>query len=255
MGEGGDRERGARIETSGLGRRFGTHQALENLTLEIERGENFALLGANGAGKTTFIRLITGYLMPTTGWVRVDGFSPLTQPDEVHSRLGYVPESSRIYPELSVQQFLRFAGGVRNLRGPALARAMERTLAQFGLESVAKRMVRNLSKGFQQRLSLAQAFLHDPSLVIVDEPTGGLDPLQQSEVQDVLAKLRGRRTVLLCTHDLSEARKLASRVAVLRRGRLVALGPTEEVLGGDDPNALFRGEDDPQVDLARGAAR
>ena len=125
---------------------------------------------------------------------------------------------------------------MRRLRAPRAA------LARFDLVDVATRLIGNLSKGYQQRVSLAQAFLHEPSLLIVDEPTSGLDPLQQAEVQSVLADLRGQRTVILCTHDLAEARALTSRVAVLFRGRLVAIGATEEVLGADDPLALFRGQ-------------
>ncbi|MCZ6781961.1 MAG: ABC transporter ATP-binding protein [Proteobacteria bacterium] len=244
---------GARIEAVELSRRFGPHRALDGVSLCIEPGETFGLLGANGAGKTTFIRLVTGYLIPSAGRVSVDSFSPVTQPDEVHALLGYVPETTQLYPELRVESFLRFAGGVRGLAGPDLDRAVERALGRFGLEGMARRLVGNLSKGYQQRVSLAQAFLHEPRLVIVDEPTSGLDPLQQAEVRGVLAALRGRRTVLLCTHDLAEARELTSRVAVLRRGRLVRLGPTAEVLGGDDPYALFR-DDDPSAESEAGAA-
>jgi ABC-2 type transport system ATP-binding protein len=242
VSQGGGETAGSTIEAVNLSRRFGEHRALRKLSLRVESGETLGLLGANGAGKTTFIRLVTGYLVPTSGEVRVDSFSPVSHPEEVHARLGYVLETSRLYPELRVEEFLRFAGGVRNLAGRPLRQAVDRTLDRFHLRSVARRLVGNLSKGYQQRVSLAQAFLHDPSLLIVDEPTGGLDPLQQSEVREVIAGLRGRRTVLLCTHDLAEARELASRVAVLSRGRLVAMGPTEEVLGGDDPHALFRGE-------------
>jgi ABC-2 type transport system ATP-binding protein len=233
---------GSRVETTRLSRRFGDLVALDELTLTIERGETFGLLGANGAGKTTFIRLVTGFLAPSAGSVRVDSLSPIDHAADVHGRLGYVPETSRLYPELRVRDFLRFAGGIRDLSGKALDSAIERTVARFDLEPVLSRVIGNLSKGFQQRVSLAQGFLHDPSLVIVDEPTMGLDPVQQSEVRGVLADLRGRRTVLLCTHDLTEARELTSRVAVLYRGRLVAMGPTQDVLGGDDPYALFRGK-------------
>lgn len=235
-----DRRGGARVEAVALTRRFGPNTALDRLTLTIEPGEAFGLLGANGAGKTTFIRLITGYLIPTGGTVTVDGFSPVTHPAQVHARLGYVAETTRLYADLRVEQFLRFAGEVHGLSGAHLGRAVERSIERFALAGVARRLVGNLSKGFQQRVSLAQAFLHDPALVIVDEPTSGLDPLQQAEVDEVLAALRGERTLILCTHDLSEARKLASRVAVLRQGRLVAAGPVAEVLGGSDPLALFR---------------
>jgi ABC-2 type transport system ATP-binding protein len=229
---------GCRIEARDLTRRFGDHVALDRLTLAIEPGETFGLLGANGAGKTTFIRLVTGYLAPSSGAVKVDGLSPVRDARAVHARMGFVGETSRLYPELRVRGFLRFAAGARGLAGGALAEAVDRTLERFGLGPVAGRPIGQLSKGFQQRVSLAQAFLHDPALVIVDEPTSGLDPLQQEEVRALLASAPGRRTVLLCTHDLGEARALAQRVAVLRAGRLVALGPTAEVLAGE-PLALF----------------
>jgi ABC-2 type transport system ATP-binding protein len=235
---------GVRIEARDLTRRFGPHCALSGLNVSIEPGEAFGLLGANGAGKTTFIRLVTGFLLPSGGELRVDGLSPEREPEAVRRRLGFVAETSRLYPDLRVRAFLRFAGGARDLRGAALARAVDEGLERFQLDSVAERLIGHLSKGFQQRVSLAQAFLHDPPLVIVDEPTSGLDPLQQEEVRSVLRSLRGQRTLLLCTHDLGEARELTERVAVLHQGRLVACGPSEEVLSADDPLAIFRGEVD-----------
>jgi ABC-2 type transport system ATP-binding protein len=232
--------RGAVIEASALTRRFGDRPALADIDLRIAAGESFGLLGANGAGKTTFIRLLTGYLVPSSGTVTVDGFSPVSDARAVHERIGFVAETTRLYPELRVRGFLRFAGGVRGLSGAPLHDAVDRALARFTLEDVALRPIGNLSKGYQQRVNLAQAFLHDPALLIVDEPTAGLDPLLQAEVRRELREAEGVRTVLLCTHDLSEARELTSRVAVLSRGRLVACGPTAEILGSD-PLALFRG--------------
>jgi len=231
--------RGVAVEAHGLTRRFGPQVALDALTLRIAPGESFALLGANGAGKTTFIRLVTGYLLPSAGSVTVDGVSPALRPSEVHARLGFVMETSRLYPELRVRGFLRFMGGARGLGGAALTRAVDAALARFHLEPVAPRLIGNLSKGFQQRVSLAQAFLTDPPLVIVDEPTGGLDPVQRGEVQALLSSLRGEHTLLLCTHDLDEARMLATRVGVLNAGRLVAEGEASEVLGREDALALF----------------
>jgi len=233
--------RGAAIEAKALTRRFGDRPAVSDLDLRIEAGESFGLLGANGAGKTTFIRLLTGYLVPSSGTVTVDGFSPIADARAVHQRIGFVAETSRLYPELRVRGFLRFAGGVRGLSGAPLRDAVDRALARFALEEVALRPIGNLSKGYQQRVNLAQAFLHDPALLIVDEPTAGLDPLQQAEVRRELHAVEGERTLLLCTHDLGEARQLTRRVAVLSRGRLVACGPTAEILGAGDPLALFRG--------------
>lgn len=225
----------------GLARRFGDHHALANIDLEIEPGESFGLLGANGAGKTTFIRLVTGFLLPSAGKILVDGHSPTHEPRAVQERLGFVSETALLYPELKVVRFLRFAGGIRGLAGAQLARAVADALARFDLESVRNRRIGNLSKGFQQRVSLAQAFLHQPTLLIVDEPTSGLDPLQRKDVQDFLSELRGRRTLLLCTHDLDEARALTQRAAILFQGRLVALGPTREILAEGRNLDLFRG--------------
>ena len=242
MAEAGSRKdrKGVAVEARALSRRCGRNRALDGVSLRIEAGEAFGLLGANGAGKTTFIRLVTGYLLPSEGSVLVGGYAPASHAAEVHARLGHVPETSRLYPDLRVQGFLRFAGGARGLRGPELSRAVERVISRFQLESVARRWIGHLSKGFQQRVSLAQAFLHQPELVIVDEPTSGLDPLQQEEVRGVLAELRGEHTLLLCTHDLGEARRLTERVAVLHQGRVAASGPSGEVLGREDPLALFR---------------
>ena len=231
---------GIAIEARDLTRRFGKHTALAALDLDIPANQTFGLMGANGAGKTTFIRLVTGFLLPDEGSILVGGFSPTRDPRAVKQRLGFVMETSRLYPELRVRGFLRFMGGARGLQGTSLAAAVDRTIEQFQLQQAARRQIGNLSKGLQQRVSLAQAFLHDPPLVIVDEPTGGLDPVQRGYVQDMLESLRGNRTVLLCTHDLEEARRLTSQVAVLEAGRLVARGATDEVLCGDDPHALFR---------------
>jgi ABC-2 type transport system ATP-binding protein len=236
----GARPGGIAIEARGLSRRFGRHLALDGLDLDVAPGETFGLLGANGAGKTTFIRCVTGYLLPSAGSVRVDGIDAAVDPGAVQERLGFVMETSRLYPELRVRGFLRFCAGARGLGGARRDAAIDTALERFGLRDVGGRLIGNLSKGFQQRVSLAQAFLHDPPLVIVDEPTSGLDPVQRGEVQEMLLGLRGSRTILLCTHDLHEARGLATRVAVLRAGRRVAEGPTEDVLGGDDALALFR---------------
>jgi ABC-2 type transport system ATP-binding protein len=233
--------RGARVEASGLTRRFGAHVALEGLDLEIRPGEAFGLLGANGAGKTTFLRLVTGYLLPSAGRIAVDGHSPVDDAREVSRRLGFVAETTRLYPELRVRALLAFVSGARGLEPRLAAERVAAGIERFQLEAVADRPVGHLSKGFQQRVNLAQAFLHDPPLLLVDEPTGGLDPLQQAEVRRALRALRGERTLVVCTHDLAEARELAERVGVLYRGRLVALGATRELLDGSDPLELFRG--------------
>lgn len=238
---------GVGIHARDLTRRFGSHVAVDKLTLEISPLTCFGLLGANGAGKTTFIRMVTGFLLPTDGELTVGGISPATDPHEVNKLLGFVMETSRLYPELRVIGLLNFLAGARGLKGPAARNAVEAVIERFHLEGVVRRLIGNLSKGYQQRVSLAQAFLHDPPMVIVDEPTGGLDPVQRGEVQEILRGLRGERTVVLCTHDLEEARSLTSRVAVLNAGKLVAQGDTETVLGSDDTLALFESSDSPHA--------
>lgn len=234
-----DSRRGARLEADRVSRRFGPHQVLEDVSLRIEPGTAFGLLGSNGAGKTTFIRLVTGRLLPSAGTLLVDGLCPGDDPGSVQSRIGYVPESPRVYPELRVESFLRFVAGLHGLAGGDKRAAVEGALERFGLEPVARRRIGNLSKGYQQRVSLAQAFLHEPSLLVIDEPTAGLDPLQRREVQQWLRECTEKQTILLCTHDLEEARVLTSRIAVLHRGRLVTQGDTESILGETDPLEFF----------------
>jgi ABC-2 type transport system ATP-binding protein len=232
--------RGARLEARGLTRRFGGLTAVDDLDLDVGAGESFGLLGANGAGKTTFIRLVLGFLLPSAGRISVDGLSPTTHAHAVQQRIGYVPETPRLYPELSVSSFLRFAAGLRELAGREAAAAIDEVVQRFQLEDVFKRPIGHLSKGYRQRVSLAQGFLHGPSLLIVDEPTSGLDPLQRQQVRDAIESLRGQCTLLLSTHDLNEARSLTDSVAVLNRGRLVALGGSDAVLDVEDPLVLFR---------------
>jgi len=234
--------KGAHVEARALGRRFGPHIALENISLEIQPGEGFGLLGGNGAGKTTFIRLLTGLLIPSSGTLSIDGLSPAQAPRDVQARIGYAPETPRLYPEFRVRDFLRFAAGLRGLAGARRRAAVDEALTRFGLEDVARRGVGHLSRGYSQRLSLAQAFLHAPALLVVDEPTSGLDPRQRQAIRAVLAELSGECTLLLCTHDLEEARALTRHCAVLRRGALVALGESPALLGGGNPLALFGDE-------------
>lgn len=228
----------AAIEAVGLSRRFGPHLALDGLDLAIPHGSRYGLLGANGAGKTTFLRVALGLLLPSRGRVRLNGRCPVREARAVQREVGFVSESCRLYPELRVTGHLRFAGGARGLRGAALAQAVERVVERFSLGGVERRLVGHLSRGYQQRVALALAFLHDPSLVILDEPTAGLDPWQREQLWSVLSGLSGRCTVLISTHDLGEARALCARVAVLHAGRRVAEGETATVLAAD-PRALF----------------
>jgi ABC-2 type transport system ATP-binding protein len=231
---------GVGVTARALTRRFGNHLALERIDLQIAPRARFALLGANGAGKTTFIRMLTGFLLPSSGALTVDGISPARHPHAVNKRIGFAMETSRLYPELRVRSLLRFLGGARGLRGGELENAVDRVIERFQLAPAATRRTGNLSKGFERRVSLAQAFLVEPPLIVLDEPSNGLDPAQRDQVRDILRGVEPERTLILCTHDLDEARALTDRAGVLDAGRLVAEGPTREVLDRQNAPSLFR---------------
>ena len=184
--------------------------------------------------------MLTGFLLPSSGTLTVDGISPARHPHAVNKRIGFAMETSRLYPELSVRGLLRFLGGARDLRGGELENAVDRIIERFQLASVATRRTGNLSKGFERRVSLAQAFLVEPPLIVLDEPTNGLDPAQRNQVREFLRSIEPERTLILCTHDLDEARALTDRAGVLDAGRLVAQGPTQEVLNRQNAPSLFR---------------
>jgi ABC-2 type transport system ATP-binding protein len=235
---------GVGVTARALTRRFGAHVALERVDLQIAPRARFSLLGANGAGKTTFIRMLTGFLLPSSGGLTVDGISPARDPHAVNERIGFAMETARLYPELRVRGALRFLAGARGLRGGKLEDAVDRVIERFGLASVATRRTGNLSKGFERRVSLAQAFLVEPPLIVLDEPTNGLDPAQRDQVREILGELEAERTLILCTHDLDEARALTDRAGVLKAGRLVAEGPTREILDRPDAPSLFQADRD-----------
>ena len=229
----------ARIEAQGVSKRFGSVVALDDFSLDVAPGEIFGLIGPNGAGKTTFIRILTGYWLAPEGDVRVDGVSVTRERFRVQARLGYACEQPKLYADHTVEQFLRFMGEVRGLGGARLRQAMGLSIERMGLEPVRKRRIGVLSKGFRQRVALAQALLHDPALLVVDEPTVGLDPAQQIELRRIIAGFRGTHTVLLCTHQLHEAESICDRVALLDRGRLAALATSEEIRAGGNLERLF----------------
>ncbi len=222
----------AKVEARHVSKRFGDLVALEDLSLEIAAGEVFGLIGPNGAGKTTFLRILTGYRLPTSGDVRVDGRSVVTQRFAVQERLGYACEQPRLYEDHTVDGFLRLVGALRGLGAAARSRAIERAVERFGLEPVVRRRIGVLSKGFRQRVSLAQALLHEPPLIVIDEPTVGLDPAQQIELRRIIHSLRGQHTVLLSTHQLSEAEACCDRVGLLHRGRLAHVAGADEIRDG-----------------------
>jgi ABC-2 type transport system ATP-binding protein len=217
------------IEATGLSRRYGQFAALEEASFHARTGEVVGLLGPNGAGKTTTMRILTTYLVPTSGTAKVAGFDVVESPLEVRRRIGYLPEQLPLYMALEVQECLRFVGKARGLSGAVLRERIDWVVEACGIASVFHRPVLQLSKGFKQRTALAQALLHDPEVVILDEPTTGLDPHQIVEIRALVRELGRSKTVILSTHILQEASALADRLIVMSGGRIVAQGTVPEL--------------------------
>jgi ABC-2 type transport system ATP-binding protein len=212
------------LQARQLSRRYGHRLALDGLDVCVRRGDVVGLLGPNGAGKSTTLRILSGTLPPHGGDVEVAGIDLLGSPRQAKRLLGYLPETPPVYPEMTVEAYLRYCGELRGLRRGALTQALERTLIRCSLGGVRRRMIGNLSKGFVQRVGIAQAVLHDPQVLILDEPTVGLDPLQMREIRRLIQDLREDRAIILSSHILAEIQALCDRVVILRDGRPVFSG-------------------------------
>jgi ABC-2 type transport system ATP-binding protein len=217
------------IEVQHITKRYGRTTAVDDVNFRVEKGEILGFLGPNGAGKTTTMRILTGYMPPTTGRAVVAGFDILDQPLDAKRRTGYLPEAPPLYPEMTVREYLTFAAKIKGVqkpdRGKRIAWAMDRTR----VSDMADRHCGKLSKGYRQRVGLAQAILHNPDVLILDEPTAGLDPKQIIETRDLIKGLAGDHTVILSTHILPEVAQTCQRVVIINHGRVVAI---------DTPNNL-----------------
>ncbi len=217
------------IETENLGKRYGALDAVAGLDLRVTPGQVLALLGPNGAGKTTTMRMIAGYLRPDSGLARVCGHDVVREPLRARRALGYLPEGAPAYDELTVSEFLRFAARVRGLDGVSGARRVDRVVERLQLEAVLAQGIETLSKGFRRRVCLAQALLHDPPVLMLDEPTDGLDPNQQRQVHALIRSIARERAIVVSTHALDEVRAICNRVVILAHGRLRAQGTPAEL--------------------------
>jgi ABC-2 type transport system ATP-binding protein len=217
------------IDVKHLTRTFAGVTAVNDLSFSVEAGDVTALLGPNGAGKTTTVRLLAGYLQPTGGTVTVGGLDLDRDSLELRRHIGYLPENAPVYPELRVREHLELMGGLYGMSLRKRLQRIEWVLNACGLEEAANRIIGVLSRGFRQRVGLAAAMLHDPDVLILDEPTAGLDPNQGRAIRDVIRGLGGSRTILLSTHSLMEAETLCKRVMILHKGRLVALDTPAEL--------------------------
>ena len=214
---------GAEITLSavGLSRSYGGNLAVDDISLELRRGEIIGLLGPNGAGKTTTMRMITGTLAPTSGSVSICGIDLIDRPTAAKARLGYLPEVSPLYKELRVDEYLALAGRLHKVHKPALAEAIDRAKRRSGLSDMGRKLISSLSKGYQQRVGIAQAIIHDPDVIVLDEPTVGLDPNQIREIRSLIRELGDDHSVILSTHILPEVEAVCDRVHILHHGKVV----------------------------------
>ncbi|MEW6228487.1 MAG: ABC transporter ATP-binding protein [Bacillota bacterium] len=215
------------IEVSNLTKTYGKARGIEDLTFSVERGEILGFLGPNGAGKTTTMRIITGYLTASSGTVKVAGYDVFEEPMEARRRIGYLPENPPLYREMTVKGYLHFVCELKGIPKPRRAACIAEAVEAAGLAPVYGRVIQNISRGFKQRAGIAQALLGDPDVLILDEPTVGLDPRQIIEIRELVRDLGGRHTVVLSSHILPEVSMVCGRVVIINNGRLVAVDSPE----------------------------
>lgn len=217
------------LRVRNLSRRYGNHVAVQGLDLDLRQGEVLGLLGPNGAGKSTTMQMLAGTLAPSSGNIEICGMDLMEHPAAAKVHLGYLPEIPPLHPELTVHEFLLLAARLHRVSRDKSDSAVNQVLQQCALADVARRLIGRLSKGYRQRVGIAQALVHNPSVIILDEPTAGLDPLQRREVRTLIAELGRTRGVLLSTHSLAEAEALCGTVLILQQGAAVYRGPMEDL--------------------------
>lgn len=220
------------LRVEGISKRYGRFQAIEQVSFEIRKGEVLGFLGPNGAGKTTTMRILTGFFPPTEGKVWIGDLELRQNPQEAKKRIGYLPESVSIYPDMTVEEFLQFVAQVKDVPRSARKTHLDERMERCGLTDVRRRLIGHLSKGFRQRIGIAQALVGDPEVIVLDEPTNGLDPKQIIEIRSLLRDLSRERTLILSTHILPEVSMVCTRVLIMNHGKIVASGTSEELEAG-----------------------
>lgn len=236
------------IQVSNLTKKYGNHLALNDVSFHVEKGHIYGLLGPNGAGKSTTMNIITGYITPTEGTVVVNGFDLATQPKEAKQCIGYLPEIPPLYPDMNVEEYLAFAAAIKKVPGKERKEEVKRVMELTNITNVSKRLIKNLSKGYKQRVGIAQALLGSPELIILDEPTVGLDPEQIIEIRTLISGLKEHHTVILSSHILSEISAVCDEVLMIAKGKVVAMDTTENILQSNRNSqkleVLLKGERD-----------
>jgi ABC-2 type transport system ATP-binding protein len=218
------------IRVQALSKNFNNFQAVDQVSFEVQRGEVLGFLGPNGAGKSTTMKMLTCFIPPSSGTADICGFSILDNPLQVRAQIGYLPESAPSYDEMLVGEFLRFVGEIRGYSGKELQRRVSVVIEMTALGDVKDQMIETLSKGFRQRTSLAQALIHDPPVLILDEPTDGLDPNQKHEVRSLIKDMSEERTILISTHILEEVESVCTRAMIISAGKVVGYGTPDELM-------------------------
>ena len=256
----------ATIEIRGLVKHFGPIKAVDGVTFDVGQGEVLGFLGPNGAGKSTTMKMATGFLTPTAGTVRVAGHDVGEDPVAAKSAIGYLPEGAPAYPDMTPIGFLRFIGEIRGLAGGALEQRIAEVVRRVHLEGVMRQPIETLSKGYKRRVGLAQALLHDPKVLIMDEPTDGLDPNQKHEVRSLIHEMGRSKAIVLSTHILEEVEAVCTRAIIITKGRIVFDGRPEELESQAPPSVtknrldwVFRkltgGEKHPEPELSAAGGR
>ncbi len=227
------------IEAAGLSKFYGNFAAIRDVSFVVPAGQVTAFLGPNGAGKSTTLKILTGYLTPTSGTARIAGLDVRTDRIRAAEKLGYLPENGPLYPEMTPLELLHFFGEARGMDEARLKRRVDEVIAQTHLDEVVEKPIHKLSKGYRQRVGMAQALLHEPDILIMDEPTSGLDPNQIHDVRALIRRLAETKTVLLSTHILQEVEAVCDRVVLVNEGRIVFDGTPAEMAGSDGLEAAF----------------
>ena len=244
------------IEVSHLSKSYGSRPAVQDLSFTVPDGQIYGLLGPNGAGKSTIMNILTGYLAPTEGEVKVAGFRLPEQAQQAKACVGYLPEQPPLYPEMTVQEYLLFVAELKGTRKKAdRAAAVAHAAARAGLQGMEQRLIRNLSKGYRQRVGIAAALLGTPKIIILDEPTVGLDPAQMIEIRSLIRDLGKTHTVILSSHILSEVQAVCQQVLILSKGRLVAVGSPEQLGETLNPGSRLRATAQGEPDTVLAAVR
>jgi ABC-2 type transport system ATP-binding protein len=227
------------IEVKNLSKRFGEFEAVKEISFNVSKGDILGFLGPNGAGKSTTMRILTCYMPATSGSAVIDGYDIFSQSNQVKRRIGYLPEVPPLYSEMTVKQYLNFVMQIRGLEKARRKERLQFVLSKCGLGDVQNRIIENLSRGYKQRCGIAQAIVHDPAILILDEPTQGLDPRQIVEIRDLIRSLASEHTIILSTHILPEVTMLCSRAIIINRGKIIGDKPLADLTANKSLESVF----------------